>query len=1018
VTRSLAAVAALVLVALPAGAAEAAPPKLPDPLAHPRTFANPPLAARPKFRWWWGDPPFESKEFTGELHAFAKAGFGGAEAAFGEALGGGTGWATPEQRQMLADSLGQAKSDGLRLDMTIGAAWPITTPNTKPGSGLSEQELMYGRRDLAGPSVYAGPAPHGLDDPTGQQKGGRLVAVTAARVVTDGPPVVQAGTPPAQSTVLDPDSLVDLTTSADASGSIVWTVPAGHWIVFGFWQRDAAEGVMDHLSADSLKAVTDYVDANQLGDKVSPLLPSAGQSFFEDSLELDATELWWTGRFGQEFRQRRGYDLAKYLPLLFIEGEDHYWVPDKRPPPDFDLPNGMGDRIRHDYYETLTDLYIDRHIAGFASWARTHGMSFRSQPGYGDAFDVTRSARAIDRMGGIADDESLNAGDNPPLKLDGPNWRFALDHYRTLVGGAHQAGQDLVSSELGATFLRDHETNLSDYKELMDKELAAGVTRPIIHGYAYQPPGSAWPGADHFSGLVAESWNFRTFPQWRMWRPLTRYWARASTVLEHGKPREDVAIYRDGFVTTSATTVGIATNAGVYQVDPENPLPLFTAPIGDQTIHTVDPRPTPFFDGEPLERAGYTFEYVDPEGVREPQAAGRGVLYPKGPAYRALVIDERALPGATADAIAREASSGLRVVFVGSLPDHGTGFADAGGEDRQVRAAVQRILAAPHVARVGTQAGVRGALKRIGVVPAARWSRPLPVYSQHRQKRGADYWYVWNAGGNAVRLTGSFATRGVPYAMDLWSGRISRAPVYRTRAGRTRMPLSLAPGETSVLAFKHVAKVRRHAVSTNAEGAVAARRGLELRDTHSGARRTVRFSDGSRKRVSLPRLAKPITPAAWHLHVAEVGPKGTTPHDLDLTKLQDWRDISEISKASGTGTYTAQVKLPAGWVGARRGTYLDLGTVDGAMRAYVNGRRIAPDVVAGHRFDVTRFLHTGANQVRVVVATTLKNEVVKQSQSGDVSQGLFVVQQATQPYGLMGPVRLVPFGRAFVASAR
>jgi hypothetical protein len=1010
-------VVALVLAIAAPGAAHAASPSAGDPLAQPRAFASPPNSQRPKFRWWWGDPPFDQKEFTAEVDAFSGAGFGGAEAAFGQALGGGTGWATPEQRQMLAASLQEAQHNGTRLDMTIGAAWPITTPNTKPGSGLSEQELMYGRRDLAGPSVYVGAPPHALDDPTGQQNGGKLIAVTAARVTSAGDPVVQAGTPPQHSTVLDPGSLVDLTSSVDAAGNLTWNVPAGQWILFGIWQRDASEGVMDHLSAASLNAVTDYVDKNQLGAQVSPLLPAAAQHFFEDSLELDAHELWWTWRFAQEFNQRRGYDVTKYLPLLFIQGQDHYWVPDKQPPPDFDLPNGIGDRIRHDYYETLTDLYIDYHIAGFARWARTHGMTYRSQVAYGDAFDVTRSARAIDRLGGIADDESLNAGDNPPLTLDGPNWRFALDHYRTVVGGAHQAGQDLVSSELGAVFLRDRETNLSDYKAIMDKQWAAGLTRPIVHGYAYQAPGSPWPGADHFSGIVADSWNFRTYPQWSMWRPLTDYWARGSMVLEHGKPREDVAIYRDGFVTTAATTVGIATNAGVYQVDPENPLPLFTSPIGDQAIHTTDPRPTPFFNGEPLERAGYTFEYLDPAGVREPQAVGNGVLYPSGPAYRALVIDQRALPGATADALASEAAKGLAVVFVGSPPDRGTGFADSAAEDSRVSADVQRILAAPRTRRVATQADVLGALRQLGVEPGASWSRPLPVYSQHRQQRGVDYWYLWNAGAAPLRFSASFAATGAPYLLDLWTGRIAPEPVYRARGSRTTVPISLQPGETTVLAFRRARATRSHAVSSDAEDTVVRGAQIELRDTRPGTR-TVRFSDGSRRQVSLPRLPGALAPRGWHLHVDDVGPSGTTAHELDLTQLQDWRDISAISGASGAGTYTTTIALPSGWVGRGRGTYLDLGTVDGAMQVFVDGRPAAPDVVPDRRFDVSGLLHPGANELKVVVTTTLKNRLVAQCRSGDLSQGLLCAQPATQAYGLLGPVRLIPYARAAVALPR
>src|SRR3954466_16139614 len=87
-------------------------------------FAHPPTADKPKTRWWWGDAlPLVPGEMASEVNAFAAAGFGGAEAAFGGALGGDTpAWGTPEQRTALAAALQAAQANGMRLDMTIGAA--------------------------------------------------------------------------------------------------------------------------------------------------------------------------------------------------------------------------------------------------------------------------------------------------------------------------------------------------------------------------------------------------------------------------------------------------------------------------------------------------------------------------------------------------------------------------------------------------------------------------------------------------------------------------------------------------------------------------------------------------------------------------------------------------------------------------------------------------------------------------------------------------------------------------------
>lgn len=1019
-TAAVAVTAALLAAVLPAAAPQvsaaaattADSTAIADPLLDPAAFANPPAAFRPKTRWWWATP-YDAGEFAAEIEEVAKAGFGGVEVAFNE-----DGWATEAQREMLRTSLAAADRHGISLDMTMGAAWPVRSPAVDKSTGLSEQELQYGRRDLLGPSVYAGPPPG-----PGDGMAGTLYGVTAARVVLPGTPVpapllgpnltpTGPTAAPLYSTVLDPASLVDLTGAVDAAGNLSWKVPAGHWVLFGFWQRPATENVMDHFNADSARAVVDYLDANMLGDTAS-LLPGTGGSFFEDSLELDVAEVMWTGRFADEFRRRRGYDVRKYLPLLFVQGIHHYPVLEKSPAADFDLPGGAGERVRHDYFQTLTDLYVDEHIQPFQQWAGTHGMRFRTQPAFGAALDVTRSAREVAKAGGIADDESLNAGD--PAMLGDTNWRFAMDHYRSVVGGVHQGGGREISSELGAMFWREYEPGLADLKAVMDKQWAAGITTPILHGFAYQPPGSAWPGRSQFSGVVSDSWNHRNFPQWSMWRPLTDYWARGNLVLQQGRPQVDLAVYRDGFLTSAASFAALATDALNHQVDPALPVQVLTTPDGRELIDdTLKLKPTRLFDGEPLERAGFTFEYVDPQGLLEPGAAGNGVLYPGGPSYRALVIDERALPATVAEAIAREAEKGLRVVFVGALPDRGTGYAAATDEDTRVRAAVQRMLAMPTVRRSAAQAGVLGALADAGVTPAASWSRALPVYSNHRRTDGVDYWYLWNAGTTAVSFDGSFRTSGALSELNMWTGEIQPLGRYRSTGDRVVVPLELGPGETKVLAFRHGRSQRLHAVSADAGEVVPRDGGLELRDTSAGAR-SVRLSDGSERNVTMPELPEPLSPASWSLHVDEVGPNGTTPHDLELTELADWRDIWELSRSSGTGTYRTSLTVPSSWVASSRGTYLDLGLVHGAIQVSMNGRRVAPDSVAGRRFDVSEFIRAGSNDLEIVLATTLKNRLAGLALRGDPRPLTIAAQPATQPYGLLGPVRLVPFARASVS---
>src|SRR3954466_12776508 len=230
--KRLAAAAVLVLLAL------AAPAHAASVLDDPATFRDPPRDVRPKFRMWWGQfvgGSLDTGAVREELKAIADAGFGGVEIGFTPAV-----WANDVQRAGLQAALAEGHQRGLRIDMTLGANWPLQTPNTGAGSGLSEQELMYGRKDLTGGSTYDGAVPAAIDD--GDQPRGKLVAVTAARVLDRGPAVTgagaargldrgpavtDAGTPPAKSTVLDPGSLVDLTARVRPDHTITWDVPQG-----------------------------------------------------------------------------------------------------------------------------------------------------------------------------------------------------------------------------------------------------------------------------------------------------------------------------------------------------------------------------------------------------------------------------------------------------------------------------------------------------------------------------------------------------------------------------------------------------------------------------------------------------------------------------------------------------------------------------------------------------------------------------------------------------------------------
>ncbi|MEJ5887314.1 glycosyl hydrolase [Pseudokineococcus marinus] len=975
--------------AAPAARGDAAPAAstlldtgLEDPLTHPGTFAEPPEEVRPRTRWWWGET-LTPERTRAEVDSLHEAGFGGFEVAFDADE-----WATQEQRDNLRVAVDRANELGMSVDVTLGAAWPIRTPNTGAGTGLSQTELIYGRADVAGGSTFDGPLPRPFDDPE-NEKQGRVVGVSAARVLERHEPArllpeeqqPRFGNPiagPERSTVLDPDSLVDLTDEVEGD-ALTWTAPEGDWIVFAYWARDAEESVMNHFYAESARAAGEYLVENEIGPENVEALRQAGGALFEDSLEHSAVSLYWSPDMAEQFKERRGYSPTKYLPLMYEHGMTNYWVPGPadEPVPDFDTPDADGEKVRDDYYTTITDLYVDAHMLAFQDWADGFGMDFKNQVAYGLPLEPVRSARELAQDGGRVESESFNSGDRIPWdQEDNPLWRYSLDHQRTLVGGAHQGGATRISTELGAQYFKTYEFNLADYKGFMDKEWAAGITLPFLHGYQYDTGEDRWPGTTRFGDVTAESWN-DDFPQHQHWPGLTDYWARGTYVLEAGTPRTDVAVYRDGFLTTTAR--------------------------GRNPLRDEYGAPRKLYDTAPLEREGYSVQYLDPQGIVDEAAGRRGVLFPGSSSYRALVLDTEDITEESAQALVSQARRGLHVVVVGDAPSRASSLEGGDVADRRVRRNMDRLLGMDTVMQVATPAEVASALEGAGVVPRVAMD-DSPVLTQARQTAETDYYYLYNPSTDAVEVTPSFASVGAPSTMDLADGSITPLGQFSQADGRTTVPLRLDGLGSAVIAFDRDAQPGPHVTSTDEVLDVRVTGdGLVLRATRSGVHE-VALADGSTTRAVVDEPAAPyagIGPRSWDLSLDRSGPEGVEDVALSLPNgfLQDWRDIEGLQDAAGVATYTGTFSAPSELFAEGAGAYLSLGEVHGSVKVRLNGELVAPDSVAGRQVDVSSLLVEGENELSIELASTLRNAVT----------AINGTSARTQAQGLLGPVQLIPY---------
>lgn len=361
------------------------------------------------------------------------------------------------------------------------------------------------------------------------------------------------------------------------------------------------------------------------------------------------------------------------------------------------------------------------------------------------------------------------------------------------------------------------------------------------------------------------------------------------------------------------------------------------------------------------------------------------------------------------------AQAGLPLVIVGETPDRVRGYAPA--EDALLRKTLQKLTRLRNVANVETEGQVAGALRRFDVEPAADYATSTEFLNIRRQTADSNYYYLWNLTGKRADLTVELAGDGDPYRYDPWTGKVERiAEFTRTRKG-IRVTVSAARADGVLIAVTRGNQDTRklgtsgvHVVSTTAEIATVDADGVLAVQSVTGGKVVTTLSNGRKVTSTIATVPAPSTLTDWKLSVtsytAGATPSLTTRTALDpitLTAneagvLPDWQAIGGLGKVSGESSYTTTVDIPAALL-PKGGARLDLGKVLGTYRVAVNGVGLPTfDLMDGSAVDLTPALRAGRNTVVVTVNTLLGNAAFGSS----------------QPYGLVGPVALQPYGSATV----
>ncbi len=965
------------------------------------SFANPPSNDKPWVRWNWPPATTTNDQLLSDLQALADAGIAGVE------IGQG-GNPTNDQLALILERANE-------LDITVGIKYSGGAPTT--GTWVNTDD--YTRKTLTNSRTVVDAGANF----TGALPGtGTIVAAIAYRCTNSPCEATGARTLERSSAINLTSQITDKNTDGffdgSTSGNLNWTAPAApagaQWQLVTF-RSSAFQNAPETLTKQGTQAMIDGYEALWTPE-LKALLKKNRADIFVDSHPTDPwgtpTELW-SSSMAADFQSRAGYSLTSDLAALFYG--------------DFKYSNGRDERVRTDFYQVRNDLFLDNRIKPFTSWANTHGMTLRLQPEdpniggadspYQDQIDMAYNLQRPEH-------ESL-VGDQ-------------IDVWRAIASANSWTGNPWYSEECCAVGSQNYVETLQDVQARMNKSFAAGITKNVYHVYpTTSTPTSTFPGYSNFGPTsFSGAWGPRN-PNWKSDGLAVNTWmARNQQVLTQGRSDIDVAVY----------------------------LHSFEWPAGSLINTDGTPFKNRFWDDQAMQRAGYSWDYVNPTllASKDAKVTG-GELNAAGPSYKVLIVNtglntpshprKYAMPVATAKKMLELAEDGMKILLVGDAPSETPGD---NGDDGELKAVVSDLLAQPTVYRVSSEAGVPSKLATLGVQPDAKPSERSTLFSRHLKDTSSatDYYYLYNQGEErldwasrdmvyeepeACRYTGATASpcrqkgepisldvtlkgSGVPYLLDTHSGKITPIAEYATTPNGVKVHVDLTRDDSTIIALstdaaKFGAAPAAHVESTTADSAQIVDGKVVLRDTTAGTY-TATLSNG--KTVSATIGAVPtafdLTDAAWNLSVEDwknANPFGTTgeagaaisktPINVTLDGLKAWPDIPELATSSGVGTYETTVTMPATWTPGSK-AILALGQVVDTFKLSVNGTDVPIDQLSAAA-DVGPYLNVGANNITVRVSTTLNNQLATII-TGVATRGV------VQEYGIVGPVTLTPSGQA------
>jgi hypothetical protein len=827
----------------------------------------------------------------------------------------------------------------------------------------------------------------------------------------------------------NPEEIVDLTGRIRPDGTLSWDVPPGRWRIVRYGcgntgQRlvlpspNSAGLVLDHLNPQATEFHFRYI-LERLKEHLGDLRQTALRQLYVCSYEVRGAT--WTPRFAEEFRQRRGYELKRFLPAL----DGHILK---------DWPYTR--RFLLDFRKTLGELVVDGFYRRAAEICRENGLQLCGEAG-GPGLPLHQvPVDALQAQGAI----------------DIPRGEFWIQHdiwvVKETACAAHIYGKPQVDME-AFTSWRHWQDSPWVMKPIADRAFVEGANHFTFHTMAHRPasvhpPGWVYHAGSHFSPHIA--W-------WPLADAFVDYISRCCATVQHGQFVADVCYYYG--------------DGGFNYVPPKH----------------IDPRLGPGYDydvcnaevllnraeireGKLFFREGHSTGYhllVLPERreisprvlARLAELVEQGLTLAGPPPLRS-----NSLSGYPAcDAEVRRLAEKLW----GPALDAPSGCRQFGKGRVMWGISLREILDKAGVGPdfwVETSPAEGGGSPTDGNLPSAA-GPSWPLDFIHRKSDKVDIYFVWNK-------TDTWQNRWVrlrsggrpPQCWDPLSGQTRPLRVYRLGENVISVYLQLPPrgslfvlfpGQPAENSEKSVLRAGTSGASTPAtlpSEPSAPSRPTRLQDVQQDGRSLLAepvtvpavelgaipgwgssdiifrrpgryqlfFGDNMARQVDVPSIPTIFLRGPWKVRFT---PGWNAPEEIEFPELIPWNEHPDpgIRHYSGVATYEIQWDLQDELLGGAR-AILALGEVHFLAQVRVNGQLAGTIWAAPWEVDITKLIRPGRNTLQILVANDWNNRLVGDAELPpekrltetnipySISWRRRWKETPLQPAGLLGPVRL------------